>query len=156
MKTTGYYNLLSSTSTRKDVPRRFVRRGAVLVELAISLPLMFLTALAAADLGSVVHAYVVVTNSARTGATEGSMNNFSAFTREFWESEIRSAVVEDMRGLRGFDEAKVAIDIVVTETDDDLFRVAVDVMYPFDTAVDWPGLPASIDLHYRSEMRRMR
>jgi hypothetical protein len=133
-----------------------LRVGAVLVELAIALPLMFLAALAASDFGSVVHAYVVTSNSARTGATEGSMNNFTEFTRPHWESEVRSAVVDDMRGLRHFDESKLNIEIQVTETDDELFRVAVDVTYLFETVIDWPGLPAAIELHYRSEMRRIR
>ncbi len=156
MNATSYYIRNTHAIAYVRGRRRRVRVGAVLVELAIALPLMFLAALAASDFGSVVHAYVAVTNAARTGATEGSMNNFTEFTRPNWESEIRSAVVEDMRGLRHFDESELNIDILVTETDDDLFRVAVEVTYLFETVMDWPGLPAAIELHYRSEMRRIR
>jgi Flp pilus assembly protein TadG len=132
------------------------RHGAVLVELAISMPLLFLAALAASDFGSVVHAYVVVTNAARAGATEGSMNNFTDFTRPNWEEEIRTVVTEEMAGLRAFDASRMDIAIDVTEEDQELFRVAVAVTYPFETIIAWPALPSSVELHYRSQMRRMR
>jgi Flp pilus assembly protein TadG len=148
--------LMMTRSSGADHRRERSRRGAVLVELALALPLLFLAALAASDFGSVVHAYVVTTNAARTGATQGSMNNFTEFTRPQWEEEIRAVVMEELAGMRDFDPSRAEVTIDVTEEDQELFRVAVGVSYPFETVIAWPALPSTVELYYRSEMRRTR
>lgn len=133
-----------------------MRKGAATVELAIALPLMLLFAFAATDLGRIVHAHVAVTNAARAGAMHGSMHSFTAFTRAHWETGIRESVIDEMSGLSGFNESKLGLTIETTTDDDDLFRAAVEVTYPFETVVSWPGLPSTVDIRYRCVMRQIR
>jgi Flp pilus assembly protein TadG len=132
------------------------RCGTATIEMAIVTPLLMTFALAATDFGRVVHAYHVVSNAARSGADNGSRHGFTTHSRAAWEAAIRQAAVDEMQGLGGFQDANLQIATDVTTDADGLFRAAVTVDYPFQTAVAWPGLPNSVSLRHRVEMRRIR
>lgn len=56
---------------------KFFRRqkGQALVELALVLPVLLLILFGIMEFGRIFHAYLVITNAAREGGREGSINN---------------------------------------------------------------------------------
>jgi Flp pilus assembly protein TadG len=126
------------------------------VELAVLVPLLLLLAFACVDFGRVMHAFVTVANAARCGAAYGAMHNYTDYTRSFWEAEVRRAIEEEMAGLDGFDVNKLTSTVTTSTDDDDLFRVDVEVVYPFEAAVAWPGIPRHVQMRRRVEMRQVR
>ena len=132
------------------------RRGAATVEFALVLPVVMLFALACADFGRVVHAYVVVSNAARCGAEFGGMHKFTDFTQPHWEAELRTQVEAEMQTLSGFEVGNLESTVTTSEDSDGLAEVTVTVRYPFRTAVTWPGVPTQVDLNHRVVMRQIR
>lgn len=119
-------------------------------------PLLLLFAFATVDFGRVMHAFVTVSNAARCGAAYGAMHKYTDYTRDFWEAEVREAIEQEMAGLAGFDSEKLEATLTTTTDGDDLFRVEVDVTYPFETVVSWPGVPGEVMLRRQVEMRQIR
>src|SRR5690349_8586642 len=101
----------------RRVHRRHRRCGIAAVEFATLSPLVILLGLAASDLGRVVYAYVTLSNAARCGADAGSMRKFTPYTQSHWESEVRTAINEEMQTLKGFDVAKLQV-AITTSTDE--------------------------------------
>lgn len=135
--------------------RRQARSGAAVVEMAVVTPVLLLLAFGCTDFGRVFHAYAVVSNAARCGAEYGALHNFTSYTRGSWEAAVRSAVESDMQGLQGYQPQQLDVAITTTTDADGLFRVAVQVTYPFQTVIAWPGLPSPVSLSHRLEMRRI-
>ncbi len=133
-----------------------MRRGAAAVELAVVLPLLMLLALAATDVGRVVHAYLAVSNAARSGAAYGSMHNFTSYTHDFWDSQVRLVIEQEMQGMPGYSQSALQETLTTTTDADGLFQLQVEVVYPFATIVSWPGLPSNIVLRRQVEMRQIR
>ena len=132
------------------------RTGAATVEMALVLPVVLLFAFACVDFGRVVHAYVVVSNAARCGAEYGSMHKFTTYTHPFWESEVRLAIEQEMEGLASFDAGNLQTTLTTSTDADGLFRLDVEVRYPFQTVVHWPGVPSQTVLNHRVSMRQIR
>lgn len=126
------------------------RQGAAAVELALLLPLLLLFMLGAVDFGRFAHAYLGVTNSARAGAGYASMHDYTASSKPAWDDALRATARAEMQYLMDADPAHGENDLVVTAVRtieaDGYRRVAVDVAYPFDTLVRWPGIPAHLEL----------
>ena len=146
------------TNTRRRLRsgRKAGRRAAALLEMAIVLPLVLLFAFAATDYGRVVHAYLAVSNAARCGAEYGAYHGFTAATKADWEAQLRLVVVEEMQNLASFDAAELHVDVATSVDADDVVCTAVEVKYPFKSAIAWPGLPAASQLSHRAEMRRVQ
>jgi Flp pilus assembly protein TadG len=132
------------------------RRGIAAIELAVVLPLVLLFAFAVVDFGRVVHTYITLANAARCGAEYGSMHNFTEYTYDFWESQVRLAIQQEMEGLSGVSPENLQSTVVTTTDNDGLFRVAVDTTFPFRTVVRWPGVPSEVRLRRQVVMRQIR
>ena len=130
--------------------------GVAAVELALVAPLVLTFAFIGTDFGRVMNAYFIVCNAARAGADYGSTNGFTTFTQSSWEASVRLAVEQELQQLSGYDSGQLQLSIVVTPDADGLYHLAVEVQYPFTTAVNWPGVPAQVLLDHRVEMRRIR
>jgi Flp pilus assembly protein TadG len=131
------------------------RAGAATVEMAIVTPVMILLALGCTDFGRVFHAQSVVSNGARCGAEYGSTHGFTTHTQTAWEAMVRSSVEEELRNLPGYEEQEATVEVSTEPDEIGLFRVAVEVEYPFATTIAWPGLPSQLRLKHRVEMRRI-
>jgi Flp pilus assembly protein TadG len=131
------------------------RAGAATVEMAIVTPVVILLALGCTDFGRVFHAHSVVSNGARCGAEYGATHGFTPHTQPAWEAMIRSSVEEELRNLPGYDAQAPAVEVSTAPDEAGLYRVAVEVEYPFATTIDWPGLPSQVLLKHRVEMRRI-
>jgi len=138
------------------VPPVSHRRGVAATELALTLPIVLLLALAAADFGRIVHHDQVVSNAARTGAESGATRKFTDFTRPDWEADVQQAVLDEMANIPNFDPSQLQYDLSTTTDADSLVRIVVEVGYPFRTAVAWPGLPSEVNLYQRYETRQFR
>jgi hypothetical protein len=132
------------------------RPGTAATEFAVTCPLLLLLALACCDFGRVAHAYEVVANAARTGAETGATQKFTDYTRPFWESSVRQAVIDELQSLPDFNEAKLSYSLSTTTDSDGLAHIIVELSYPFRTKVTWPGLPHETQLHRRVEFRQFR
>jgi len=132
------------------------RRGVAAVEFALTLPLLMVFVLGCVDFGRVIHSYIAVANAARAGSEYGAMHGFTPYTRSSWESQVEQVVMNEMETLENFSAGDLTIAIDTTTDSDGLFRVSVEVKYPFSTVVSWTGIPSDIDLWHRVEMRRIQ
>jgi len=131
---------------------RPARQGTAAVEFALILPVLMMLLLGCIDFGRFPHSYIAVTNAARAGAGFGSVNPYTTATDKEWNAAIKSAVVDEMSKLNGFDSTQ----LVVPSTKPQNGNVTVTVKYPFQTVVDWsliwPGLPNSVTMQQVAAM----
>jgi Flp pilus assembly protein TadG len=132
------------------------RAGAAAVEFALALPVLMLLAIGTVDFGRIPYYHEVVANAARTGAETGATKQFTALSRATWETGIRNAVSREMQNIPNFDNSKLAIALTAVPNSDGLARITVEVTYPFETAVAWPGIPATVQLRKRVEVLQFR
>ena len=138
----------------RDARRHRARRGTATVEMAAILPLLITIILGATDFGRFAYSHVAVTNAARAAAGFASMNPYTPTTQPAFESRLRQAAVDEMSQ---FDPALITV--ASTRSFDDggrLWRVRVEVTYPFETIVPWPLLPNQVDLRRSVEIRGIR
>ena len=132
------------------------RTGAVAVETAILTPPLLLLTLLGVDFGRVYRAEMIVRQAAHAGASYAATHNFNAQTRDDWRARVEAEVTLNMQDLRGFDAQQLATSVTTFDELDGSFRVEVEVAYPFATVIDWPGLPAAVDLESASHFRRFQ
>jgi Flp pilus assembly protein TadG len=132
------------------------RRGTWAVECAIALPILLLLALGSVDFGRIPYFHQIVANAARTGAETGATHGFTSFTRATWETGIENAALREMQNIPDFDPAQMTYELTTTTNADGLERIVVEVSYPFETRIEWPGLPTEVDLHKRVEVLQFR
>ncbi len=141
---------------RRSCRRQLPARGVAALEMALVLPLVLLFAFASVDFGRVVHAYIAVSNAARCGAEYGSMDKFTSYTRDNWESGVQAAIDQEMQGLPGFVNGNLANTVTTTTDSDGLFLAKVEVTYSFHTIVNWPGVPSNVAVDHQVTMRQIR
>ena len=129
---------------------RSARRPATAaLELALVLPVVMLLVLGCIDVGRFSHVHTTVTNAARAGGEFAGTHTYTPATYPLWEQQVKEAVTTEMAGLEGFDPARLTITVTVELPPGDPKRVRIDVAYPFETVVAWPGLPAQMTLGQR-------
>jgi len=135
--------------------RKPCRHGLATVELALVLPLLMLIILGCVDFGRFAYTYIAVTNASRTGASFGALNPFTTATQTTWTNEVRQKVVDDMSAFPDFDPIN---NIQFSRSIDagGLWRVRVQVTYPYKCIVSWPGIPSQVNLTRAVEMRGIR
>lgn len=134
---------------QRPAPRRRRLKGQGIVELALLTPVLLLILLVAVDFGRAYSASIEVTSAAREGAAFGSRSSENANN----ETAIEDAVLADTPSIYGV--AIPRIDIITgTPTDSYGYeQVVVTVNYEFQTLVDYPGIPSSIDISRTVTMR---
>src|SRR5215210_6714678 len=142
---------MNTSESQQTVPNslrnrlaRASRTGAVLVEFALILPILFTIVLAAIDFGRFAHSHIAVTNSARVGAGYACMHPYTTGTQSLWEAKIREAAKNEMQGVVNYDDILLTMTSPQVTTDSDgQKRVRVEVKYPFQTLITWPFVPSS-------------
>jgi hypothetical protein len=112
--------------------------------------------LGAVDFGRFAQYENILSNAARVGAHYGATHRLTPLTAADWESELTIAVQEEAAHLTEFDSALLAIEIDNYYQPDGTRRVEVEAAYPFQTVVNWPGLPSRIDLRRRVAFQEYR
>ncbi len=126
------------------------RRAAVVVELALILPVLLILVLGAIDLGRVAYDQMILTNAARLGANFGSLTQPPPSSPE-WVATVSERVVEEAQQLAGFNEADLEV-LVEVLRDQDVDWVEVRVSYPFRAMVAWPGMAGEVRISRRVRM----
>jgi hypothetical protein len=114
------------------------------------------------DFGRFAYTYIAVSNAARAGAAYGIMNNYVSAGYTAWQAEIQRTAREEMVNQTGFVwDNLTTVSEGIGETGNDgnpngYRRVRVTASYPFTTIITWPGLPSSLTLQRRVELRAIR
>lgn len=123
------------------------RSGTTALELAFVLPVLMALILGAADLGRCAHYDNIVSNAARVGAEYGATHRRTARNAAEWEARILEAVKGELAHLPGYDSGRAILSVRATTRAAEPLLIEVEVAYPFEMIVDWPGLPAAYDVH---------
>jgi Flp pilus assembly protein TadG len=143
-----------TTATRSqaavDVRRNsHARRAVATVELALVLPFLVFMLVAGMDYSRVFYASVIVSNCARNGAlwaSDANLADHSAY------DTVQDAAAAD------------AVDLDITQlqvteldgTDAQSYGWAqVTVSYPFQTVINYPGIPSPIQITRATRMRKV-
>lgn len=121
------------------------RQGAVLVELALVLPVLLILILGTCDFGRVGYDKIILTQASHLGCTLGSQDAPPKVDRTAWEARIKSAVREEVAQLSGYQESALEITVTVLQQGD-MELVKVSVRHPFQLMVQWPTLSNKIVL----------
>ena len=125
------------------------RHGVATVELALLLPFLVFLLLAGMDYSRVFYASVIVSNCARNGAlyaSDSSMADRSAY------DTVQDAVKADASDL---DTSLLQI-TEIDGTDSQGYGWAqVTVSYPFQTVINYPGIPSSVQITRTTRMRKV-
>lgn len=132
------------------------RAGVVATEFALTLPLLLLIALGCVDFGRVGYYAITVANAAGAGAQNAATHRVTPYTSATWQQEIHDIVEEELAAAPGFDPELLTVLVSSVEEVDGDLRVSVEARYPFETIVDWPGLPNSVELSKSVEFRQFR
>lgn len=141
--------ILKDDGRQRPAPRRRRHEGQSIVELALLTPVLLFILLIAVDFGRAYSASIEVTNAAREGAAFGSRSSENANN----PSAVKDAVQADTPSIYG---VAIEDDDILTSTPTDSYgyeQVVVTVNYKFETLVDYPGIPSSIDISRTVTMR---
>lgn len=122
------------------------RSGTTALELACVLPVLIALVLGAADLGRFAQYDNVVSNAARLGAEYGATHRRTTFNAAVWEERVIDAVHAELVHMPDFDEGALQLSVDADEQLNGRLLVQVEVSYPFEMIVDWPGLPGEFPL----------
>lgn len=142
---------------RASRPTAFRRRsGTAALEFVIVLPVLLVVVVGATDLGRVMYFENVLSNAAREGAAYGATHQYTDYTYDNWETRVDARTREEAAHLPAFDDGLLTVDIDAEEDLDGSRRVRVDVVYPFELIIHWPGWPNQITLSRHVTMRAHR
>ena len=132
------------------------RKAAILVELAILLPVTILLSWGIIDLSRFAHHYVSLTDAAGSGARFASLHPVTPTTTVYWVDATKQAVRQAMQDVPGFRVDQLTIDgpQLIQVTDGQHARLTVT--YRFRPLANWPALPREIVLTRRVEMKLVR
>lgn len=153
-RTTSRRNPRLPRRPRTTAPTR--RRGAAALEFALVLPVLLTLLLGITDFGRFSHSRIAVNNAARCGAGYASMNPYSSSGAEAWKAGVKETVTNELSGFAAFDPEKLTVTSTNVVESGGLRRVSVQVVYPFETLVNWPLLPSSVNLQHSVVMRGIR
>jgi len=141
--------------TRALLPRgkQRRRRGAAAIECAIILPVLATIVFGCVDFGRFAHSYIAVSNAARAGAGFASFHPFTATTQAAWERKTHEAITEEFGDLLQAEKLSIVGPTIVATGQR---RVQVGVTYNFETFLQWPGIPSTMEVGHTVEMRCIR
>lgn len=137
-------------------PKSRSRPAAAAVELAIVLPFLMLVVLGCVDFGRFLYYYIALNNASRSGAAYASMNPYVGDDLLTWKAAIQEVARDEMVNQTGYTRS-----LLTTETESvldgpGLHRFQVTASYPFQTIVNWPGIPHKMSLQAKTEIRAIR
>jgi Flp pilus assembly protein TadG len=132
------------------------RRGLAALEFAIVLPILLTILLGATDFGRFSHSRIAIVNAARCGAAYASLNPYDSTNQTAWKAGVKEAVTDELSESAAFDPAELTVTTNVVFDSGGLRRISVKVSYPFKMLIDWPLLPATMDLQETVVMRGIR
>jgi Flp pilus assembly protein TadG len=123
------------------------RRGAAAAEFAVLLPFLTFLFMVATDFARVFYYAVIVNSCARSGALYGSTGpTYTTDTAGIQNAALADAAAQDVSPTPSVSSA------TGTDSVGNTF-VKVTVTYPFQTVIDYPGIPTSTTLARTVQMR---
>jgi Flp pilus assembly protein TadG len=133
------------TRPRHSNPLCIRRSGTSAVEFVCVLPVCVAIVLGAVDLGRFAHYDNVLSNAARVGAEYGATHRRTARNLLSWEQRTEEAVQAEAAHLPNYEADLLEVTVTNIETPGELRTVEVTASYPFETIVNWPGIPDRVD-----------
>lgn len=141
---------------RSDKKWTGLRKAAILVEMAILLPVTILMAWGIIDMSRFAHHYVSLTDAAGSGARFASLHPVTPTTTVYWVDATKLAVRQAMQDVPGFRADQLTIDGPQLIQVADGQHARLTVTYRFRPLLNWPALPREIVLTRRVEMKLVR
>lgn len=132
------------------------RAGATAIEFALVLPVLMLCVLGVVDYARIYSTSVTLKNAARAGAERGATHRLTPLTSAAWEARVRTAVLEEMQSAPQFNSAKLTTSWTSSTSANGELLIEVITQYPFQTIVNWPGLPSPVTLRASVAMEQFR
>jgi Flp pilus assembly protein TadG len=127
--------------------RRRSRRGAAAAEFAVLLPILAFLFMVATDFARVFYYSVIVNSCARSGALYGSTGpTYPTDTMGIQKAALADAAAQDVSPTPSVSSA------TGTDSAGNTF-VTVTVTYPFQTVINYPGIPTSTTVARTVQMR---
>lgn len=138
--------------------RRFQdsRSGLAVVEIAVLLPVVLVTVLAAVDYCRIYKDEVIISHAAHIGAVAAASQNFSSDTKSDWEARVRETTLRSTAGLSSRDGNEPQVTVSTVSEPDGYFVVTVDVTHQFQPTLLSHFLSAETTIHRSQTMRRFR
>ena len=96
--------------------------------------------------GRFCHSFIAVTNAAREGAYYGSFHPVTAGTKPIWDANIQQVVEDELDTNTWFNAADLTVLAPqFVDEGNGIRRVRVEVIYQFNTLINWPFLPGYND-----------
>ncbi len=99
-------------------------RGLAATELAICLPLLFVTTMFCVQLAQGYHIKAVANQAAWRATRYASTTRFDEDQLEQWKADVTQQAAEELSQLAAFDPENLVLDLETTTTDD---RVEIEV-----------------------------
>ena len=123
------------------------RRGAALVELVITLPMLSFILVASTDFARGFHDLVTITDCARNGSLYASQN--STLAPSAYNSGVTSSALAGSGGMSTTPTVTTSSGSLGTQNN----YVDVTVSNPFQTLAPYPGIPSSMTISRTIRMR---
>lgn len=134
------------------------RRGAAALEMGLILPMFMLLALGAVDFGRFAARAIAVDAGARAGAGYGIVHPYTTSTESIWTANMNQAVTDEMQSMfdSRFGASNLQVSYVKSNDAGNSWRIRVTVTFPFQTVINWPGIPHKHNVTQSVEMRGIR
>lgn len=119
------------------------RKGAVLVELAIALPILLAVLGGTLDLCRFGYYFIALGHAVGSGARYATNHPFSGTTQAWWQAKVVQVVADEMSGVSNFNPADFSMPAPTYSAaySQNVKVVRLEASYTFRTVVSWPLLP---------------
>lgn len=119
------------------------RKGAVLVELAIALPVLLAVLGGTLDLCRFGYYFIALGHAVGSGARYATNHPFSSTTQAWWQEKVIQVVTDEMSGVSNFNPSDFAMPAPTYSAaySQNVKVVRLEASYTFRTVVSWPLLP---------------
>lgn len=129
-------------SVRRGRRHASARRGAVLFEFAVTIPLTMLLSIAVFDFARVSYFRLVVADAAGAASRYAAFNPLTNVSQAVWQQGLEDATRNAVLGSVWVDPNLLVIHSALVEQVTPVEkRITVKVEYPFQVTLWWPGIP---------------
>jgi len=124
--------------------------------MALVLPVLLTLAIGAVDFARAYTTFNALSNAVRVGAETGATHRRTDLTSASWEDRIHTRIQQELLDTPQISLSQLLVDIQPITTESDRLRITVSAQIPFQTIVDWPGLPHQFPVAHSVSMDEYR
>ena len=139
---------MANSRTRKPLQRTkrvhaANRRGAALIEFALTAPILGLLSVAVFDFAKIAYVRLVVADAAGAASRFAALHPMPTGSLDTWVKGIQEAALASSSGSMWIDPSRMSLQPVnVDQIPPNDIRITVQVDYQFQPKFWWPGLPS--------------